>query len=561
MKNYSKKELQSMSDWELVQVYCDEIGGIDENDLMIEVRGNKQEKENLISHLLQRMKPKYAKGSTVKGGFKLGDKVIISYINDGNEHNGEIGTITYLNEYNYYPKGDMSVVERKTQGEITYHNGEIEEVSDFYREGSGLVSPIEKVILRKAKEYVNTDLMEKLKKEWQEKNKPKYAKGSTVKGKDFSGNYYSTNDFVGAHNLQKQAEKIFGKGWEAEDDVNQIENIINSIGGKYVVTVPEDRSQWNEMREQYDLANPTNDSNYDIFVISESDFKYAKGSTVKGKGGASFFDIYDEESGKTLLVKAYSLEQAEGISETIDFDDYENGQEVDMLDDIANYEAEEYAKGSTLKNANSDSEKFELKVLQALSGYNNGREENGIMEGLGLSNYRFNQYASKQEVAKVEKTLKALIKNKYIEEGGIGYKITKIGANHLRSFNYGSYGNGGGVAVSSESGLAFGTNAELLMNEQNLQYADGGAVGMYSIRVWESEDDRDMGESFIIEKVSDKYEAKEKAKKMYQKNDLAAVEVEDENGDTLLHLSSDGIEEYAKGGNMSIGFNYEIGGL
>jgi len=391
--------------------------------------------------------------------------------------------------------------------------------------------------------------------------KVKYAKGSTVKGKDFSGNYYSTNDFVGAHNLQKQAEKIFGKGWEAEDDVNQIENIINSIGGKYVVTVPEDRSQWNEMREQYDLANPTNDSNYDIFVISESDFKYAKGSTVKGKGGASFFDIYDEESGKTLLVKAYSLEQAEGISETIDFDDYENGQEVDMLDDIANYEAEEYAKGSTLKNANSDSEKFELKVLQALSGYNNGREENGIMEGLGLSNYRFNQYASKQEVAKVEKTLKALIKNKYIEEGGIGYKITKIGANHLRSFNYGSYGNGGGVAVSSESGLAFGTNAELLMNEQNLQYADGGAVGMYSIRVWESEDDRDMGESFIIEKVSDKYEAKEKAKKMYQKNDLAAVEVEDENGDTLLHLSSDGIEEYAKGGNMSIGFNYEIGGL
>jgi len=284
MKNYSKKELQSMSDWELVQVYCDEIGGIDENDLMIEVRGNKQEKENLISHLLQRMKPKYAKGSTVKGGFKLGDKVIISYINDGNEHNGEIGTITYLNEYNYYPKGDMSVVERKTQGEITYHNGEIEEVSDFYREGSGLVSPIEKVILRKAKEYVNTDLMEKLKKEWQEKNKPKYAKGSTVKGKDFSGNYYSTNDFVGAHNLQKQAEKIFGKGWEAEDDVNQIENIINSIGGKYVVTVPEDRSQWNEMREQYDLANPTNDSNYDIFVISESDFKYAKGSTVKGGG-------------------------------------------------------------------------------------------------------------------------------------------------------------------------------------------------------------------------------------------------------------------------------------
>jgi antirestriction protein len=38
------------------------------------------------------------------------------------------------------------------------------------------------------------------------------------------------------------------------------------------------------------------------------------------------------------------------------------------------------------------------------------------------------------------------------------------------------YGNGGGVAVSSESGLAVGTNADLLMNQQNLQYAKGGKV-------------------------------------------------------------------------------------
>lgn len=61
-----------MSDWQLVQIYCDELGGIDENDLMIEVRGNKQERENLISHLLQRMKPKYAKGSTIKGESNFG---------------------------------------------------------------------------------------------------------------------------------------------------------------------------------------------------------------------------------------------------------------------------------------------------------------------------------------------------------------------------------------------------------------------------------------------------------------------------------------------------------
>lgn len=54
-----------MSDWNLVQIYCDEMGGIDENDLIIEVKGNKEERENLISHLLQRTKSKYKDGGGV----------------------------------------------------------------------------------------------------------------------------------------------------------------------------------------------------------------------------------------------------------------------------------------------------------------------------------------------------------------------------------------------------------------------------------------------------------------------------------------------------------------
>ena len=72
-----------------------------------------------------------------------------------------------------------------------------------------------------------------------------------------------------------------------------------------------------------------------------------------GGGESSFFDIYDEESGKTLLIKAYSLEQAEGISETIDFNDYEDGEEIDVLDDIANYESGEYRKGGRVYETGS----------------------------------------------------------------------------------------------------------------------------------------------------------------------------------------------------------------
>lgn len=49
-----------------------------------------------------------------------------------------------------------------------------------------------------------------------------------------------------------------------------------------------------------------------------------------------YYEIYDESTNKILFIKAYSDEEAIGISETIDFNDYENLSTVDVLDDIAN---------------------------------------------------------------------------------------------------------------------------------------------------------------------------------------------------------------------------------
>jgi hypothetical protein len=45
--------------------------------------------------------------------------------------------------------------------------------------------------------------------------------------KNVEGNYYSTYAFVFKNNLEKIANKVLGKGWEAEDDVNQIQQIID----------------------------------------------------------------------------------------------------------------------------------------------------------------------------------------------------------------------------------------------------------------------------------------------------------------------------------------------
>jgi hypothetical protein len=50
-----------------------------------------------------------------------------------------------------------------------------------------------------------------------------------------------------------------------------------------------------------------------------------------------YYGIYDDVTNKTLQIKAYDLEQAVGISETIDYNDYADGEEIDVLDDIDNY--------------------------------------------------------------------------------------------------------------------------------------------------------------------------------------------------------------------------------
>lgn len=77
--------------------------------------------------------------------FAVGDKVKISYISDCNKYNGQVGTITWLHDYKYYPNGDYSVIETRTQGVIKYDDGCELGISNMYRKGSGVVSPIIKV--------------------------------------------------------------------------------------------------------------------------------------------------------------------------------------------------------------------------------------------------------------------------------------------------------------------------------------------------------------------------------------------------------------------------------
>jgi len=51
----------------------------------------------------------------------------------------------------------------------------------------------------------------------------------TEKDVKYLGRYMSTYSFVGQHKLEDVANEVLGLGWEAEDDVNQIQNILDAL--------------------------------------------------------------------------------------------------------------------------------------------------------------------------------------------------------------------------------------------------------------------------------------------------------------------------------------------
>ena len=78
--------------------------------------------------------------------FKVGDKVKIPYISDCHKYNNKVGTIKWLHDYKFYPNTFPSIEEIKTQAIVEYDDGGELEISDLYREPSGLVSKVIKVV-------------------------------------------------------------------------------------------------------------------------------------------------------------------------------------------------------------------------------------------------------------------------------------------------------------------------------------------------------------------------------------------------------------------------------
>ena len=77
--------------------------------------------------------------------------------------------------------------------------------------------------------------------------------------------YMSTGDFVGTNKLEKEAVELFGKDWEPEDDISQIEQLLKHIGAK----VYEVRSIDEGRRSDYDMEVVFNSDLKEIADLKE----------------------------------------------------------------------------------------------------------------------------------------------------------------------------------------------------------------------------------------------------------------------------------------------------
>ena len=214
-----------------------------------------------------------------------------------------------------------------------------------------------------------------------------------------------------------------------------------------------------------------------LFTETDSD----SGEPLDSEYSISDFDKETVASSKKMLAEYYSknkeaIEESELDLDTIGNDIWytRSGQGAGFFDHSLDAEVEEkltkgakelgeypsvetydgkisvrggkvFAKGGSLKSAKelSEDDRFELKVLQGLYGFNNGLNINGLYESIGFSNYRFNQYATESQAQKVKKALTSLIEKGFVEESGLGYKINQKGADYLREFNRYTFAKGG----------------------------------------------------------------------------------------------------------------------
>ena len=106
------------------------------------------------------------------------------------------------------------------------------------------------------------------------------------------GMYMSTYDFVEQNELGTEATELFGLNWEAEDDVDQIQKLIEYVGGKHIYA-----RYIENLRSDEDIKVYFDDNMATIDKLNEELKKYKKGFEEV----MCYFDSISDEEQPLLL--------------------------------------------------------------------------------------------------------------------------------------------------------------------------------------------------------------------------------------------------------------------
>jgi len=245
-----------------------------------------------------------------------------------------------------------------------------------------------------------------------------------------------------ARALHLQDMEMAKGGYMADGGIIYLESVGTYFRPSDLATSSEE--SFSNEGEIVDLADIDNEEWWD--ALSEED--RATIEKYKAKGG------YMAHGGKLEVGDEGMYEGGEAVILTIDDKSYgysyldEDGKPKSQKLFAAKSKFEnqfrvfpKYAGGGQVKDSS---------ILQALNGYNSGLTISGIAENLGLSNYRFGKYASESQMNSIETEVKSLVESGYVEEGGVGYKITEKGARYLDSIPYQKRAKGGYMADGGE---------------------------------------------------------------------------------------------------------------
>jgi hypothetical protein len=289
--------------------------------------------------------------------------------------------------------------------------------------------------------------------------------------------------FIGIRTAQNKVKLNSTISSLKEDGFKEVDNVFNYLktyedggsmteSGKYYVM---DAKDGRIVSKGFDTEEEAKVEKFRIFEMTSNPFltqkKMANGGYM-AKGGkfekpipAILDDYGNIKSEKTLQ---QDLEYLKEAYENKQISKYEYDEEYNGIKEQIKF-LQKYEDGGYMADGGVV-DKMDFNVLNGLQGFNNGRNLNGLLESMHLSDYRFNKYADKDTVENVKESLKKLISMEFVEESGEGYKLTQKGANYRRE-NYNKYAKGGAIENQYE-----GRNAEDIWDswtkEQKMHFLD-----------------------------------------------------------------------------------------